>query len=211
MKKVRHLFWDFDGTLYDSCPRVARSLARGLEAIGLGELADGETLLRLIKTSVYYAVLWCAEKSGEDAQTIMESYRGFHMQESDFAPYEGMAECLVKLKESGFQHYLYTHRNHAAIDQLKKDGLWDLFDDAVLRTDGFPDKPAPDALLAMMERNGLSAWECAMVGDRDIDIEAGHNAGMSGVLFDPDGYYKGYPVEMSASTMAELCCKLMHP
>ena len=23
--------------------------------------------------------------------------------------------------------------------------------------------------------------------------------------------YKGYPVEMSASTMAELCCKLMHP
>lgn len=25
-----------------------------------------------------------------------------------------------------------------------------------------------------------------MVGDRELDIAAGHNAGMSGILFDPD-------------------------
>ena len=25
-----------------------------------------------------------------------------------------------------------------------------------------------------------------MVGDRTLDIEAGHNAGMAGILFDPD-------------------------
>ena len=85
----------------------------------------------------------------------------------------------------------------------------ELFEDAVLRTDGFPDKPAPDALLALMERNGLKPEECAMVGDRDIDIDAGHNAGMSGVMFDPDGFYAAHPAEIRARTMEELCRKLM--
>lgn len=210
MKNVRHLFWDFDGTLYDSCPKIAQSLASGLKDVGLEELADGGTILKLIKTSVYHAVQWYAEKSGMDAQEIMDSYRVYHRQETDFEPYEGMEKCLRTLHQAGFRHYLYTHRDHGSIDQLKKDGLWELFDDAVLRTDGYPDKPAPDALLALMERNGLDVQECAMVGDRDIDIEAGHNAGMSGVLFDPEDFYAGYPAEMTVSTMAELCEKMLN-
>ena len=43
-----------------------------------------------------------------------------------------------------------------------------------------------------------------MVGDRGIDIEAGHNAGMRGVLFDPDGFYPGVRAELRAASMAEL-------
>lgn len=211
MGKVRHLFWDFDGTLYDSCPQIVGSLIKGLEQLGLDDLADPQTLLKLIKTSVYHAVLWCSEKSGVEPERLMESYRGFHMQEKNFEPYDGMAECLRTLHQAGFHHYLYTHRDHAAIDQLKQDDLWALFDDAVLRTDGYPDKPAPDALLAMTARNGLSIQECAMVGDRDIDIEAGHRAGMIGVLFDPENFYQDYPVEIRVSKMSELCQQMMKP
>ena len=180
-----------------------------MDSLGLGGLLDGESLLKLLKGSVFRGAQWCAEKSGVDVEKIMAAYRIYHDMEIVFPPYEGMEDCLRRLHAAGFRHYLYTHRNHTAVDQLKRDGLWELFDDAVLRTDGFPDKPAPDALLALMERNHLSVEECAMVGDRDIDIAAGHNAGMSGVMFDPDGFYADYPVEMSAATMQELCEKLM--
>lgn len=209
MQKIRHLFWDFDGTLYDTYPQLVRAFSRGLDSLGLGGLLDGESLLKLLKGSVFRGAQWCAEASGVDVQKIMAAYRIYHDMEVIFPPYEGMEDCLRRLHAAGFRHYLYTHRNHTAVDQLKRDGLWELFDDAVLRTDGFPDKPAPDALLALMERNHLSVEECAMVGDRDIDIAAGHNAGMSGVMFDPDGFYADYPVEMSAATMQELCEKLM--
>ena len=209
MEKIRHLFWDFDGTLYDSYPQVAGAFAKGLEELGLAQLLDGEAVMKLLKVSVFHGAQWCAARTGTDVQKIMQAYRFHHEQETVFPPYEGMAECLKKLHEAGFRHYLYTHRNHTAVDQLKRDGLWDLFDDAVLRTDGYPDKPAPDVLLALMERNRLTPDVCAMVGDRDIDIQAGHNAGMSGILFDPDGFYADLAVEMRAQTMHELLEKLL--
>ena len=47
MKQVRHLFWDFDGTLFDSYPELLGSFMNGLE--GLHELAVPETLMPLIK------------------------------------------------------------------------------------------------------------------------------------------------------------------
>ena len=103
----------------------------------------------------------------------------------------------------------YTHRDAGAIRQLKEDGLWTLFSDAVTKEDGFPAKPAPDALNALVARNNLLPKECAMVGDRDIDIDAGHNAGMSGYLFDPEGFYEGHPSELQAKSMDELARKIL--
>lgn len=56
-----------------------------------------------------------------------------------------------------------------------------------------------------MARNNAEPGECAMVGDRDIDILAGRNAGMRGVLFDPDGFYPDLKADWRVSSMAELC------
>ena len=209
MSTIRHLFWDFDGTLYNSYPLLHHSFRSGLNAMGLGQLVTDEALMKLIKVSVFHAATWCAEQSGVDVQEIMASYRGFHKLEKKFPAYDGLADCLRRLHAAGYRHYLYTHRDGAAIVQLKADGLWELFEDAVISTDGFPSKPAPDALMALMARNQLTPDVCAMVGDRDIDIEAGHNAGMSGYLFDPEGFYPGYPAELHASTLTELADKLI--
>ncbi len=209
MTAIRHLFWDFDGTLYDTYPQLTASFRSGLERLQLGGLLDEASLLKLLKGSVYHAALWCAEQAQADVQEIMSSYRSFHERETVFPLYEGAADCLRALHDAGFHHYLYTHRDETAVDQLKRDGLWTLFDDAVISTDGFPHKPAPDALLALLARNQLAPGQCAMVGDRDIDIDAGHNAGMSGVLFDPDGFYSGYPAELRGRTMNELTQALL--
>ena len=46
-----------------------------------------------------------------------------------------------------------------------------------------------DALRCLLARNAIDPAEAAMVGDRDIDIEAGHNAGMRGVLGTPEGHF----------------------
>ena len=35
-------------------------------------------------------------------------------------------------------HYLYTHRDRRAVEQLEQDGLWSLFSDGVTSEDGFP-------------------------------------------------------------------------
>lgn len=209
MGKLRHLFWDFDGTLYDSYPLVTSAFCKTLSELELSECLQAGEALPLLKVSVYHAACRCAERSGVSAERIMTVFRKWHAQERDFTPYTGMKECLIKLHEAGFRHYLYTHRDASAIEQLKLDGLWPLFSDAVLRTDGFADKPAPDALLALVRRNGLAPEECAMIGDRDIDIQAGHNAGMQGILFDPDDFYPQLQAEKRVRTMQQLQAELL--
>lgn len=204
MRHVRHLFWDFDGTMYHSYPQISQAFLRGLDALGLGGLLTPLQLHMLLKRSVSEACQWCAQKSGMSAQAIWESYRISHSRERVFPPYEGLENTLKTLWGNGFHHYLYTHRDETAVEQLQRDGLWPLFEDAVVSTDGFPPKPAPDALLALMKRNGLSPEQCAMIGDRAQDIRAGHNAGMSGILFDPEGMYPDEPAELRCTSMPEL-------
>lgn len=201
---IRRLFWDFDGTLYDSYPEVLRSFQKATGDLGLDGLMTEQEQRRLLKVSVFHAVSECARRGHADVDRLMAAFARYHTADLNFEGYPGLAQCLQSLHDAGYSHYLYTHRDHAAVDKLKQDGLWPLFADAVLRTDGFPDKPVPDALLAMMARNGLAAAECAMIGDRPIDVQAGWNAGMKGILFDPDGYYEDFQVEQRCKSLMEL-------
>ena len=59
---------------------------------------------------------------------------------------------------------------------------------------------------AAAEQHGIKAYDTleGILGDRDIDIEAGNNAGIRGVLFDPDGFYPGLRADLRAGSMAEL-------
>lgn len=41
-------------------------------------------------------------------------------------------------------------------------------------------------MLYLVNKYNLKVEKSVMVGDRELDIAAGHNAGMSGILFDPD-------------------------
>lgn len=209
LSEVRHLFWDFDGTLYNSYPQITLAFEEALRSLGLAGLFSSEETLRLLKVSVYHATKAVAAQSGLDAQAVMDEFHRFQDMQGAFPPYDGLRRCLTALKEAGYSHYLYTHRDHLAIEQLKKDGLWPLFSDAVTRLDGFADKPAPDALIALMARNGVAPSQAAMVGDRDIDIDAGHNAGMAGILFDPDGFYPDFQAELRVKSMDELLTRLL--
>lgn len=204
MKPVRHLFWDFDGTLYDSYPNVTHAFLCTLDELGCSALVTPREALSLLKVSVFSAAQHCAGMAGLDVARVMEVFARYHARESGFAPYAGLDECLRTLHAAGVRHYLYTHRDRRAVEQLEQDGLWSLFSDGVTSEDGFPHKPAPDALRCLLARNAIDPTEAAMVGDRDIDIEAGNNAGIRGVLFDPDGFYPGLRADLRAGSMGEL-------
>ena len=209
MKQIRHLFWDFDGTLFDSYPELSGSFMKGLQTLGLGHLLTQEQLMRMMKASLGHAAEWCAQQSGLTKEQILAPYRVFHAQPHEDPPYDGVKDCLSRLHAAGYRHYLYTHSHQSAIDQLKRENLGQYFSDAVLGSDGFPLKPAPDALLDLMKRNQLSPDECAMIGDRDIDVMAGRNAGMKGILFDPDHYFPHFKAELNVHSMKELADALL--
>ena len=188
----RHFFWDFDGTLYDTYGRIARAFLRGLRDGGIQ--AAFEEVYALNKQSNRECARVFAARSGRTEEELLAAYR-LHSEEEPVdgvRMYPGVRETLNAVCRGGGRNYLYTHRG-ASLDQyLQKDGLEALFADRVTGLDGFPRKPAPDALNHLIEKHGLARADCIMIGDRSIDLDAGKNAGMACALFDPDGFYPDY-------------------
>ena len=75
----------------------------------------------------------------------------------------------------------------------------------VTRENGFPMKPAPDAIRYLLDEFQLDPAETIMIGDREIDILSGKNAGIHTCLFtDGNPGAAASEAEYTAGNMAEL-------
>ncbi len=204
--RYEHLVWDFDGTLYDTYPIISGAMEQTLKDLSLVHPFSSEQIMALVKKSTYHATCQISQSIGCDQETLWKTYRANHQRMSamEFVPFAGMMEGLKRLHDLGCKHYLYTHRDKRAVEQLQKDGLLLLFSDCITHDDGFADKPAPDALLALMARNHLAKSDTIMIGDRDVDLLAGQNAGIDGLLFDPQGYYADFQATYHATSMSQM-------
>lgn len=203
--KYRHLIWDFDGTLFNTYPRICRAYMKVLADAGIVEQED--RILQSVKKSLEYTNAWVSEKYGLTDEQLWAGYHLHSEEESmdTMRPYPGMEAFLRDAAELGCVHYVYTHRGRASCDKaLSHYGLSGLFRELVTRENGFPLKPAPDALNSLTKRLGLDKRDCVMIGDRELDVMAGVNAGIDAVALDPDGLCpKGLPAPY-AKDYAEL-------
>lgn len=178
-----HFIWDFDGTLYDTYPHTLAAFCETARRRGMA--LDRDEAYRKFKVTMWEAFRFY----GVDEAFIAD----FYALENDLSfppagvPFPGMPELLRFIREHGGRNFLYTHRDKVALDYLVRDGLVDLFSGFVTKENGFPLKPAPDALLWLMREYALDPAECLMLGDRPIDIGAARAAGIAGCLFDPEG------------------------
>ena len=203
----RHFFWDFDGTLYDTYGRITRALVKGLADMGIE--TDFDTAFFRVKKSLREALCMYLSEHPEVKITPDEAigYYRAHSEEEDLSsiqPYADTEKVLRAVAEHGGRNYLYTHRGQSGIDALRRDGLDRYFSDFVTSRDGFPSKPAPDALNYLCEKHHLDRVQCVMVGDRSIDLDAGKNAGMAGALYDPDHLYDHYDTAYRFETLEAL-------
>lgn len=185
----QNIVYDFDGTISDTYPIFTKALLVLLERHGLK--AGYDECYALLKVSVGEA-LRNFDWNGIDENQIKHEFHEIHdaMAMEEQKPYDDAEEILRYAVEQGKKNFLYTHTDTLAYRLLEKWGLRHYFTDAI---DGsmkqFPRKPAPDALLYLMEKNGMNPAETLMVGDRDIDVDAGHNAGTAGCLYDYEDFY----------------------
>ncbi len=183
---IRAVFWDFDGTLFDTYPMLTHALTAACRKLGI-DLAPPDAL-SLMKNSLSYALTTIAEERHMDPAALSRAFR----EESAQTPPEafplllGMAEALRTLSQTGCRHFLVTHRDRAALRALDAAGLLPLFSGWVTQEDGFPRKPDPASVLHLLRSFGLDPDTVCMVGDRPLDAEAGLAAGTLGILFDPD-------------------------
>ena len=187
--KYRHWFWDFDGTLFNTYPRICRAFQKSLADAGIYEEIEviyPQLKITLEGAAKHFALLY----PDVTPQVLLDGYH-LHSEEEDistFIPFPGMKDFLWSVISAGGHNYLYTHRGNSVFGVLDHNDITGLFTDIVTSLDGFPSKPAPDALQFLMKKHSLNPGECIMVGDREIDLAAGLNAGMHAICLDPDGY-----------------------
>ena len=201
----RHFFWDFDGTLYDTYGRITRAAQYALADLGL-PVSYGE-VYQHVKRSLHTVYLTYAQPHAITEDIFMQAYRSHSETEGpeSMALYPGARAFLEKVIQMGGRNYLYTHRGYdSAFAALNRDNVTPLFHDFVTSKDGFPSKPAPDALQFLTGKHDLPLDACIMMGDRDIDLEAAGNAGMAACLFDPDHFYDSYPVALRFYSYQEM-------
>jgi HAD superfamily hydrolase (TIGR01549 family) len=184
--RFAHVIWDYDGTLFDTYPVMGAALCDALKSQGIDEPL--EQTVSLLKVSMGHAAQYYNERYllGEDFWARFRELRKTAELEHT-KPFDGIVELCHEIKRAGGNNYLLTHRGESAKHFLEKYGILSDFDDFVTADQKFPRKPSPDAILYLMEKHGFAPDNALMVGDRDIDILAGKNAGIHTCYFTDGG------------------------
>jgi phosphoglycolate phosphatase len=180
------IVFDLDGTLADSLPDITRALNLALAEDGLPTIDRavvrtmiGDGILSLATKAV--AHVQASSDPSHIARRIAREYDDHPCVESTLFPQ--IAEVLRTLRASP-DHKLAVLTNklgRVARPMLSILGIADEFDLIIGDNDGYPRKPDPAAITALIEKFGCRREQTFMVGDGIPDMNVAKNAGITGV------------------------------
>ena len=181
MQTIQHFIWDFDGTLFDTYPVIIEDLNRALHEFG--HSCEMKEAMRLMQDRLAQAQQFYAEKYGIPMAEVAAAYERHHARSNRellAEPMAGIREVLEAIRSSGRHSYIFSHRKpEETADYLEKYGLSHYFTHIIgPGSEGFAWKPAPDAVLYLMARYGMTPGNTVMVGDRECDLGSGRSAGI---------------------------------
>lgn len=184
--RYRHLIWDFDGTLFDTYPVMARAFYETLQAAGYP--ADEQAIYQSMKIAISETLRTYQQEYGF-GQDLIEGYRAHRvaLERELVKPFPGALSVLEQVLAAGGEHFICTHRGNSIHALLGQAGMDVCFKDITTAAHGFARKPSPEAVQYLLKKHGMNPAETLMIGDRPLDIAAGQNAGTHGCFFDPEG------------------------
>jgi HAD superfamily hydrolase (TIGR01509 family) len=203
------VIWDFDGTLIDTYPAIARAINLALATFGAN--APLERIIELSSISLDHCMRELVQEYGL-AQAALDAEFGRAYQAvtpEEQQPFPGVIAICQTIQQQGGRNFIVTHRRHASLDRLlAAHHMAAYFTDIVAADDGFPRKPDPGALLYLIRRHAIEPHSTLVVGDRELDILAGQRAGLKTCLF--RGSFPNLSPDMRIESYQELL-KLLEP
>ena len=189
------IIFDLDGTLVDSAPDIAASVAHALQLVGhqspsLAQIRSyiGNGADRLIHRSLTNASDGVADDAlfNEARVHFFEHYENHICRHSTI--YVDVWATLLELCDRGYRLACVTNKPTRFTEPLLRALGLDRFFPLVLSGDTLDaKKPAPDQLLDVAEYYAIAPQLCTMVGDTATDVLAAKNADMP-VIFVTYGY-----------------------
>lgn len=186
---LKGVIFDFDDTLVNSLETYWRLFNRGVTGsgqapIGKEALAAAISQGKKLKEIVSEAYPHLSE--AEVGVCLGEMRRSFDavITEYPIALKPQAREVLGALKARGLRIGLVTARVEPVAEmwaELERLGISRFFESVVTGQE-IPRKPAPDGILHCLDELGLKARESVFIGDSEVDIRAGRDAGVGVIL-----------------------------
>ena len=169
--------WDLGGTLLDNYQVSTQAFLATLEQFE--RTAEPQAVYDALKVSTSTAIAMFASDIA-DFRTLYKREEAKHLQEPVL--FEGAKAVLAKIVSEGGFNFLVSHRNLLVLDILDKAEIAPYFTEVVTSENGFARKPSPDSFLYLINKYDIKHG--LVIGDRQIDIEAGKAAGLDTLLVD---------------------------
>lgn len=174
--------FDLDGTLLDTLGGLANSANYALEQNGF-EIHEMDKYRMFVGAGIPKVIERMLPEKHRDQQTkdrvraIFDQHYKEHNLEQP-KPFEGMIEALQTLKQKGVHIAVLSNKPHE-LTQIMIDNV---FENEVELTygqrEGVPIKPNPQGVEEVIDHFVVDKKECVYIGDMDIDMLVGKNAGI---------------------------------
>lgn len=178
-----HIIFDLDGTLLNTIEDLAAAANHTCALHGWPTFTVdqyrykvGNGMLKLVERFMP------AEYAGDGRmfEQVLAEFRAYYAEhkEDHTAPYPGIIFMLDELRAAGLTLAVLSNKDHAAAAPLVQRYFDDRFALVQGRIDAFPPKPAAPVTLHTMAQLGATPQATLYVGDSDVDVQTGHNAGL---------------------------------
>ena len=177
-KNIELIMFDLDGTLVDSMKDIANAGNFTLENFGLKTKSIQEIISYVGEGREYLVKKLLGDNQDflNEAISVFGEYYRKHFSDNSVL-YPNVKEILEHFKDK--KKAVVSNKNHEeVVSNLKSLGIYDYFDNIMGGDEVEYKKPSSFPLNKTMQRLHINKEKSIMVGDMDIDILAGKNAGI---------------------------------
>jgi HAD superfamily hydrolase (TIGR01509 family) len=179
----KNILWGVDGILFDTYPAMTYALSKTVNELGVSiglNVIDGlarQSISHCLETLSLHFKL----NPNLFRRRFYESY--WKVDPANQLPFPGVREVCKLIHARGGLNIVVTHRDLQSTQMLMEaHNLASHFADIFSVEQGYPLKPKPAMVLAALEKYSLNPDETLLIGDREIDIQAGRAASVRTLL-----------------------------
>lgn len=178
---IKLIIFDFDGTLGDTRKTIVTTMQMTIAELGLPDRTDDECASKIgLPLNGCFESLY-PDVGKETIQCCADTYRRIfqeNLQSIKPQVFPHVMETLSTLKEQGYTLTIASSRSHKSLSELTHDlDIAKYFSFLVGADDIEKAKPNPEPVLFTLSSTGFDASQALVVGDMNVDILMGVNAG----------------------------------